>query len=95
MNSNCIVVKDPIYSYTTRGRLIYDKHEFVKNLVIGHENIIYWRCVKYRNLQCPASIKTVGKTMYVSLEKHVHDVAPYVTAVQATLWQPDEDDLLT
>lgn len=31
--------------------------------------------------------------MYVSLEKHVHDVAAHVTGIPAALWQPDEDDI--
>lgn len=82
-------VDQSLFSYNVRGRLIYKNQEFSKSLINGPNNVIYWRCVKYRRLQCKAAIKSIGKIFQVVRSEHCHETRNELRSYNAPVWTAD------
>lgn len=80
------IEENPEYSYGRRGRLVYKNYEFVKSLLMGSENVIYYRCARHRDNHCKAGIKTIGKKLQVMHPNHNHEPDKNVIAVQPAVW---------
>ncbi|XP_049276924.1 modifier of mdg4-like isoform X21 [Anopheles funestus] len=79
-----IKANDP-YGYNPRGNLVYHTYSYSKGSINGLANIIYWRCTEYRKHRCCATLKTVGKDLYIIDTVHNHRPRNYGRTIPATL----------
>lgn len=76
------------FSYTRRGHLMLDGFTFVRKIVNGAQNIIYWHCSEAKKRKCPARLKTCGKQLADVKHDHNHD-PKREKAVNAIVWNDD------
>lgn len=60
------------YYYNRRGQLVVDGYPFVRGLINGSDNIIYWRCSETKKYKCHARVKTLGKKLVSVKQSHNH-----------------------
>lgn len=63
-----------------------DGYKFVKGIVQGTKNTIYWRCAQSKKFNCSARVKTKGKQIEAHNIIHNHD-APKDKAFSAVVWK--------
>lgn len=71
-STSSIVVSPTTYHYNRRGQLVIDGYPFVRGLINGSDNIIYWRCSETKKYKCHARVKTLGKKLVSIKQSHNH-----------------------
>lgn len=63
------------YYYNKKGQLVVDNYPFIRGMINGTDNTIYWRCSEAKKYKCYARVKTLGKKL-VTIKPLSHNHPP-------------------
>lgn len=77
------------YYYNRKGQLMINGYKFIRGMVNGNSNTIYWRCAQSKKFKCNARVKSKGKVIVAQNVLHNHDPRRE-TAFSAIVWNANE-----
>lgn len=82
------------YYYNRKGQLMIDDYGFIRGMVNGNQNTIYWRCAQAKKFKCTARVKSKGKVIVAKKIAHNHQPRRE-KAFSAIVWDDEsENDII-
>lgn len=81
--------QESTYYYNRKGQLMINGYKFIRGMVNGNSNTIYWRCGQSKKFKCNARVKSKGKLIVAQNVVHNHDPRRE-TAFSAIVWDASE-----
>lgn len=81
--------QESTYYYNRKGQLMINGYKFIRGMVNGNSNTIYWRCGQSKKFKCNARVKSKGKLIVAQNVVHNHDPRRE-TAFSAIVWDVNE-----
>lgn len=75
--------------YNRKGQLMIDGYKFIRGMVNGNANTIYWRCAQTKKFKCNARVKSKGKLIVAKNIMHNHEPKREKT-FSAIVWNVDQ-----
>lgn len=66
-------VPQSTYHYNRKGQLMINGYKFIRGMVNGNANTIYWRCGQSKKFKCNARVKSKGKVIVAQNVVHNHE----------------------
>lgn len=82
-------VPESTYYYNRKGQLMINGYKFIRGLINGNANTIYWRCALSKKYKCNARVKSKGKQIVAQNIVHNHE-PKREKAFSAIVWNAEE-----
>lgn len=79
---------DSTFHYNRKGQLMINGYKFIRGMVNGNANTIYWRCGQSKKFKCNARVKSKGKLIVAQNIVHNHEPRRE-QAFSAIVWDAD------